>query len=155
MKLKREGKDLWDLIEQVARRHHGVGEDYLLTKVDLGEVQSLPDGLCEYRLSNRQQQHHFLGFLSYDPYVTIKKKVVKMFRIHDTLFMSPEKAQVAEDGKETIKQVYVGVDEDVEPMLHQPCGIHGDIFFSHDYFGSWVFSSREEAEEQVNQYNEE
>lgn len=41
----------------------------------------------------------------------MRKYVQQMWRIHDVLFLDKEEA---EDGKEIVKQVLVGIDEDTE-----------------------------------------
>lgn len=74
----------------------------------------------------------------------MKKKMLEMWRIHDVLFMNYKDAEKTEDGKEVVKKVYVGVDEDFE---FDPLGE------SMESFGSWVYSDKEEAQEQIEEHN--
>ena len=41
----------------------------------------------------------------------MKKYVQKFGVFHDVLFLDKEKAEEVEDGKEIVKQVFVGIDE--------------------------------------------
>lgn len=77
------------------------------------------------------------------------KKVVPMFRIFDVLFINAEKAQELEDGKERMKSVFVAVDEDFDDT--------DESFFEaiDNLPGVWVFNTRKEAWDEVNQFNEE
>lgn len=74
----------------------------------------------------------------------MKKYVQKMWRIHDVLFLDKEKAEEVEDGKEVVKQVFVGIDEEAYYDLN------GE---SMEFFGSWVFTNEEEAQSEVDEFN--
>lgn len=75
----------------------------------------------------------------------MKKYVQRMWRIHDVLFLDKEKAEEVEDGKEVVKQVFVGIDENAEYDLS------GE---STDFFGSsWVFTDEKEAQSEVEEFN--
>lgn len=73
-----------------------------------------------------------------------KKYVKKMWRIHDVLFLDKVKSEAVQDGKEQIKLVFVGIDEEVE------LNPNGD---SAEYFGNWIFTSEEAAQREVNEFN--
>lgn len=74
----------------------------------------------------------------------MKKYVQRMWRIHDVLFSDKEKAKEVEDGKEVVKQVFVGIDEDTAYDLN------GENI---DFFGSWVFTDEKEAQKEVDEFN--
>lgn len=74
-----------------------------------------------------------------------KKNLQKMYRIFDVLFFDRETAEAVEDGKETVKEVYVGISDDGIELNRD--GI------SADYFGSWVYSSKKQAEEAIEEFN--
>ncbi len=74
----------------------------------------------------------------------MKKYVQKMWRIHDVLFLDKEKAEEVEDGKEVVKQVFVGIDENTDYELN------GE---SMDFFGSWVFTNEKDAQSEVDEFN--
>jgi len=70
-----------------------------------------------------------------------------MWRIHEVLFLDKEKAEEVEeveDGKEIVKQVFVGIDEDAVFDLN------GE---SMEFFGSWVFREEKEAQSEVDEFN--
>lgn len=74
----------------------------------------------------------------------MRKYVQRMWRIHDVLFLDKERAKEVEDGKEVIKEVFVGIDENTIYDLN------GE---SADFFGSWIFSNEKEAQQEVNEFN--
>jgi len=74
----------------------------------------------------------------------MKKYVKRMWRIHDVLFSDKEKAEKVEDGKEVVKQVFVGIDENTVYDLN------GE---SLEFFGSWVFTDEKEAQCEVDEFN--
>lgn len=75
----------------------------------------------------------------------MKKYVQEMWRIYDVLFLDKEEAEKVEDGKEIVKQVFVGIDENTDYDLN---GV------STDFFGRWVFANEKEALQEVNDFNE-
>ncbi|WNN76249.1 hypothetical protein RKS58_23640 [Lysinibacillus capsici] len=77
----------------------------------------------------------------------MKKYVQKMWMIHDTLFLNEKDALKIEENevRETVKAVYVGVDEGMDYDLTQ---------VSSDFFGSWIFKTEQEALEEVNEFNQ-
>ena len=75
----------------------------------------------------------------------MKKYVQKMWRIHDVLFLDKAKAEEVEDGKEVVKEVFVSVDDDGIKL--DPNGV------STEYFGSWIFNNVEEAQREVDEFN--
>lgn len=77
----------------------------------------------------------------------MKKYVQKMWMIHDTLFLNEKDALRIEENRirETVKAVYVGVDEGMDYDLTQ---------VSSDFFGSWIFKTEQEALEEVNEFNQ-
>lgn len=77
----------------------------------------------------------------------MKKYVQKMWMIHDTLFLNEKDALKIEETevRETVKTVYVGVDEGMDYDLTQ---------VSSDFFGSWIFKTEQEALEEVNEFNQ-
>lgn len=77
----------------------------------------------------------------------MKKYVQKMWMIHDTLFLNEKDALKIEETevRETVKAVYVGVDEGMDYDLTQ---------VSSDFFGSWIFKTEQEALEEVNEFNQ-
>ncbi|WP_042476473.1 hypothetical protein [Bacillus ndiopicus] len=75
----------------------------------------------------------------------MKKYVQQMWMIHDTLFINKEDALNIEDGKETVKKVYVGVDAGIDLDLQQE---------SSDFFGRWIFQTESEAQQEVNEFNQ-
>lgn len=74
----------------------------------------------------------------------MKKYVQSMWRIHDVLFLDKEQAKAVEDGKEVVKQVFVGIDENTDYDLN------GE---SVEFFGSWIFTDENEAQREVNEFN--
>lgn len=74
----------------------------------------------------------------------MKKYVQRMWRIYDVLFIDKEKAEMVEDGKEMVKQVYVGVDENAGYDLSE---------VSIDFFGRWIFTDEKEAQREVDEFN--
>ncbi|QKE76210.1 hypothetical protein HPK19_25715 (plasmid) [Arthrobacter citreus] len=74
-----------------------------------------------------------------------KKYVQKMWLIHDVLFMNKEQAEEVEDGKDTVREVFVGIDE-------------GEFFDkngeSAEFFGSWIYRDEKEAQKEVDEYNQ-
>lgn len=76
----------------------------------------------------------------------MKKYVQKMWMIHDTLFIDENDALRVEENeaREKVKIVYVGVDEGMDYDLTQ---------VSSDFFGSWIFKTEEEAQEEVDEFN--
>lgn len=74
----------------------------------------------------------------------MKKYVQRMWRIYDVLFLEKEKAEQVEEGKEIVKQVFVGIDEDTEYDLDH---------VSVDFFGRWVFRDQKEAQKEVDEFN--
>lgn len=79
--------------------------------------------------------------------MSLKKYVQKMWMIHDTLFLNEKDALKIEENevRETVKAVYVGVDEGMDYDLTQ---------VSSDFFGSWIFKTEQEALEEVNEFNQ-
>ena len=77
----------------------------------------------------------------------MKKYVQKMWMIHDTLFLNENDALKIEENevRETVKAIYVGVDEGMDYDLTQ---------VSSDFFGSWIFKTEQEALEEVNEFNQ-
>ena len=76
---------------------------------------------------------------------TDKKKVVQqMWMIHDTLFLEKEKALLFDDGKETMKEVFVGVDEG------ESLNPNGEMTGK---FASWIYSNEEVAQSEVDEFN--
>lgn len=77
----------------------------------------------------------------------MKKYVQKMWMIYDTLFLNENDALKIEENevRETVKAVYVGVDEGMDYDLTQ---------VSSDFFGSWIFKTEQEALEEVNEFNQ-
>ena len=77
----------------------------------------------------------------------MKKYVQKMWMIHDTLFLNENDALKVEEYevRDTIKAVYVGVDEGMDYDLTQ---------VSSDFFGRWFFKTEQEALEEVNEFNQ-
>lgn len=75
----------------------------------------------------------------------VKKRVAPMWLIHDTLFhySDYERAKRLEDGKDTVKQVWVGVDVDYFIGTWQKA----------DDFKGWIFDSEEEAIKEVEEWN--
>lgn len=77
----------------------------------------------------------------------MKKKYVKrMYRIHEVLFSDKERAEEVEDGKETVREVFVGIDEGLEL---NPNGDSTSVFDD-----SWIFKEKSEAQSEVDEYNE-
>ena len=74
----------------------------------------------------------------------MKKYVQRMWRIYDVLFLDKEKAEKVEDGKEIVKQVFVGIDENTDYDLN------GE---SAEFFGSWIFTDEQEAQKEVDEFN--
>lgn len=74
----------------------------------------------------------------------MKKYVQRMWRIYDVLFLDKEKAEKVEDGKEVVKQVFVGIDENTDYDLN------GE---SAEFFGSWIFKTEQEAQAEVDEFN--
>lgn len=74
----------------------------------------------------------------------MKKYVQKMWLIHDVLFLDKNEAADIEDGKETVREVFVGIDEKV---AFNPNGE------SAEFFGSWIFRDENEARKEVYEYN--
>ncbi|RDV33829.1 hypothetical protein [Lysinibacillus capsici] len=74
----------------------------------------------------------------------MKKYVQRMWRIYDVLFIDKEKAEQVEDGRETVKEVFVGLDEGIDYDLTQ---------VSSDFFGSWIFKTEIEAQAEVDEFN--
>lgn len=74
------------------------------------------------------------------------KYVQKMWMIQDTLFSNENDALKVEENevREKVKIVYVGVDEGMDYDLTQ---------VSSDFFGSWIFKTEEEAQEEVDEFN--
>ena len=66
----KSGAILWDMIERAAREKHNVGEEYVLTKADLGSPTQGDIGRCAYRIVNRTSNHQYEGEIEYDPYVS-------------------------------------------------------------------------------------
>lgn len=67
-----------------------------------------------------------------------------MWMIYDTLFLNKEDALKVEDGRESVKEVFVGLDEAMDYDLTQ---------VSSDFFGSWIFKTEEEAHAEVDEFN--
>lgn len=67
--------------------------------------------------------------------------------IQDTLFLNENDALKVEENevRDKVKIVYVGVDEGLDYDLTQ---------VSSDFFGSWIFKTEEEAQEEVNEFNQ-
>lgn len=76
----------------------------------------------------------------------MKKHVRKMYRIHDVLFLDKEKAESIEDGKETVRVVFVGIDEDME--------LNPDGDSTTAFGDSWIFKDESVAQSEVDEYNE-
>ncbi len=74
----------------------------------------------------------------------MKKYVQRMWRIHDVLFLDKEEADKVEDGKEIVKQVFVGIDENTD------YDSNGE---SAEFFGSWIFTDEKEAQKEVDEFN--
>jgi hypothetical protein len=74
----------------------------------------------------------------------MKKYVQRMWRIHDVLFLDKEKAEKVEDGKEIVKEVFVGIDENTDYDLN------GE---SVEFFGSWIFTDKKEVQKEVDEFN--
>jgi len=74
----------------------------------------------------------------------MKKYIQRMWRIHEVLFSDKEKAEKVEDGKEVVKQVFVGIDENTDYNLN------GE---SMEFFGSWIFTDEKEAQYEVDEFN--
>ena len=74
----------------------------------------------------------------------MKKYVQRMWRIHDVLFLDKEKAEEVEDGKEIVKQVFVGIDENT---------YYDSNGESMEFFGSWIFTEEKEAQSEVDEFN--
>jgi len=74
----------------------------------------------------------------------MKKYVQKMWRIHDVLFLDKKKAEEAEDGKEVVEQVFVGIDENI---------YYDKNGESMEFFGSWVYTNEKEAQSEVDEFN--
>lgn len=75
----------------------------------------------------------------------MKKKHVKfMWLIHDTLFVDKERAKRFEDGKDKVKLVYVGVDND--DFIETSCPAN--------YYDGWIFDDENEAKREVEIYNQ-
>lgn len=75
----------------------------------------------------------------------MKKRVVEMWLIHDVLFTKKKSAVAVEDGKDTAKRVYVGVDVNLTDLED------GE---SSNYYGSWIFDKKAEADSEVKEYND-
>jgi len=73
-----------------------------------------------------------------------RKYVQEMWLIHDVLFVNKEQAEELEDGKDTVKHVFVGIDENISFDLN------GE---SAEFFGSWIFRDKKEAQKDVDEYN--
>ena len=75
------------------------------------------------------------------------KYVQKMWMIQDTLFLNENDALKVEENevRDKVKIVYVGVDEGLDYDLTQ---------VSSDFFGSWIFKTEEEAQEEVDEFNQ-
>lgn len=74
------------------------------------------------------------------------KRVVRMWLIHDTLFLHEQSAIDTEDGKDTVREVYVGVDNELTTIEL----VDGE---SSEYYGSWIFQDKATAYSEVNDYN--
>lgn len=74
------------------------------------------------------------------------KYLRKMWMIFDVLFFDKEQAEAVEDGKEVVKKVYVGLDNDGIELPRDG--------FSADYVGSWVYTNEHQAEEAVKEFNQ-
>lgn len=76
----------------------------------------------------------------------MKKYVQKMWKIQDTLFLNENDALKVEENevREKVKVVFVGVDERIDYDLSQ---------VSSDFFGSWIFKTEEEAQEEIDEFN--
>lgn len=74
-----------------------------------------------------------------------KKRVVPMWLIHDTLFhySDEERAKRLEDGKDSTRLVYVGVDTEYFIGTWQPS----------ERFDAWIFKSEAEAIKEVEEFN--
>lgn len=70
-----------------------------------------------------------------------------MWMIQDTLFLNENDALKVEENevRDKVKIVYVGVDEGLDYDLTQ---------VSSDFFGSWIFKTEEEAQEEVDEFNQ-
>jgi len=77
-------------------------------------------------------------------WLKIKKYVQRMWRIHDVLFLDKENAEQVQDGKEVVKEVFVAVDKEGNYDLSQ---------VSVDFFGRWIFTNEEEAQSEVDDFN--
>lgn len=77
----------------------------------------------------------------------MKKYVQKMWMIQDTLFLNENDALKVEENevRDKVKIVYVGVDEGLDYDLTQ---------VSSDFFGNWIFKTEEEAQEEVDEFNQ-
>ncbi|QPK89765.1 hypothetical protein IEN91_04810 [Bacillus velezensis] len=75
----------------------------------------------------------------------IKKHVVPMWLIHDTLFhySNAERAKKLEDGKDMARLVHVGVDNDYFINMWQPS----------EWFDAWIFNNAADAIKEVEEYN--
>lgn len=76
----------------------------------------------------------------------MKKYIQKMWMIHETLFLNENDALKIEENevREKVKAVYVGLDEGMDYDLTQ---------VSSDFFGSWIFRTEKEAQEEVDEFN--
>jgi|GEM_PF-2852850 len=76
----------------------------------------------------------------------MEKYIQKMWMIHDTLFLNENDALKVEENevREKAKAVYVGLDEGMDYDLTQ---------VSSDFFGSWIFKTEKEAQEEVDEFN--
>lgn len=77
--------------------------------------------------------------------MTYMKVLQEAYSIHDTLFPSRHTAEQYEDGKDTVKKVYVGVDKgsSISRRGVSSCNYNG-----------WIFHSKTEALIEINHYNE-
>lgn len=63
------GKLLWNTIEDAAREKYGVGEDFILTMVDLGDPKEMTYGECECRINSKFDNRFHRGFVTFNPYI--------------------------------------------------------------------------------------
>ena len=69
MKELKTGNLLWNTIEELARKEHNVGDEFILTMIDLGHPHRNVFGTCKYRINNEKEKSYYEGTLTFDPYI--------------------------------------------------------------------------------------